>query len=583
MGALGFTTTLTNFGNFTKLKSIGGDFSIVNNAALTRIDADNFPALVSVERNISLESNHLLSTIAGFPAVKRIGGSLVIRTHDALTTIGDFPALTSIGSSLIIGGDPGEENDILTAVGDFPALKTIVGDVRILNNPELANIGDFTSLVSVGEDFRILYHPELTDMGNYPALTSIGGDFLIGSIAGTSGNGPLTTLGDFSALNTIGGIISIQNNSALADCCSLPARVLNYVGEAGREVTLSDNAAGCTTGTYPAADTDICVTDHFILNTQAKATAFPDALTRIDNGNVVISGDVNDLSALSGVTKIDNLIVRKATALDELSKITTAATSTTPAVYGGLSGLVEVNNLIVGAGTSRNNGNTALDSLGYFPSLTHIGYLNVAFNHALTTLGTFEVLEDVSGSISVRANDALTDLGEYPALENINGNLSIEQSNALTNHGNFPVLDKINSQLVINRNPLLTALTFPKLKAVNQRILIIDNETLSDCCGLSAEAIGTSSNVVIARNAAGCQSIAGATDIAAISPTAACIVGNVTFRTQADVNAFPASITTLRGGVFIGPDANAGPHYKPKCIGSINGNRAFNRQRDCLT
>ena len=84
-------------------------------------------------------------------------------------------------------------------------------------------------------------------------------------------------------------------------------------------------------------------------------------------------------------------------------------------------------------------------------------------------------------------------------------------------------------------------------------------QTLSDCCGLSAEAIGTSSNVVIARNAAGCQSIAGATDIAAISPTAACIVGNVTFRTQADVNAFPASITTLRGGVFIGPDANADP------------------------
>ena len=367
-------------------------------------------------------------------------------------------------------------------------------------------------------------------------------------------------MGDFSALTSIGGNVAIRNNPMLSSCCSLPARALNHAANEGRTIAIHDNKAngGCS-NTYPPADSAVCVTAYCVLKTQSEADEFPAALTRIDNGGVFIGGEVTNLDFLSHVTKIDNLIIRGTTALVELSAITTAATASTEAVYSGLYGLKEVNNLIVGPARDRRIVNASLDSLGYFPNLTRIGNLEVLFNPALTTLGTFDSLENVDGNLFARSNNVLTHLGNYPALENIHGNFDLQRLPLLTHHGNFPVLDKINGSLSLGFNPLLTALDFPNLTAVNQRILIIDNDTLSDCCALSAEVIGTSSDVFIARNAPGCQAIAGATDIAAISSATPCIVGNIIFRTQADVDSFPSSITQLRGGIVIGPDTDADP------------------------
>ena len=508
VGSFGSTTSFTNTGNFPNLRNIGGNFLINYNDSLTTIDADNFPALATVGKIFSINSNPKLSTVSGLSALRSVGGNFNINNNNTLTSMGDYPALTTIEGT-----------------------------------------------------FFILSNDVLTDAGDYPALIAIGGNFEIGGDDEDDGNAVLAaTLGDFSALTSIGGDVTIQNNPMLSNCCSLPSRALNHVANEGGNITIRYNKAngGCS-HTYPPADSAVCVTAYFVLETQSEANGFPDSLTHIDNGGVFVSKNVNDLSPLSHVTKIDNLIVRGTTALAELSAITTAATSTTPAVYGGLFGLKEVNNLIVGPARDRRIVNASLDSLGYFPNLTRIGNLEVLFNPALTTFGTFDSLENVDGNLFSRSNNVLTHLGNYPALENIHGNLDLQRLPLLTHHGNFPVLDKINGSLSLGSNPLLTVLDFPNLTAVNQRILIIDNDTLSDCCALSAEVIGTSSDVFIARNAPGCQAIAGATDIAAISSATPCIVGNIIFRTQADVDSFPSSITQLRGGIVIGPDTDADP------------------------
>ena len=501
------TTKFTSTGNFPNLRNIGGDLLIRHNDSLTTIDADNFPALATIGRNFSINDNRKLRTVSGFSALRSVGDDLVMSSNHTLTSMGDYPALTTIE-----GGGSINTNAVLT------------------------------------------------DAGDYPALIAIGGNFEIGGDDEDDANDVLTTLGDFSALTSIGGDVTIQNNPMLSNCCSLPFRALNHVANEGGDITIGNNKAngGCS-NTYPPADSAVCVTAYFVLKTQSEANVFPDSLTHIDNGGVFIGGSVIDLSPLSHVTKIDNLTIRGTTALDELSAITTPATASTEAVYSGLFGLEEVNNLIVGPARDRRIVNASLDSLGYFPNLTRIGNLEVLFNPALTTLGTFDSLENVDGNLFARSNDVLTHLGNYPALENIHGNLDLQRLPLLTHHGNFPVLDKINGSLSLGFNPLLTALDFPNLTAVNQRILIIDNDTLSDCCALSAEVIGTSSDVFIARNAAGCQAITGATDIAAISSATSCIVGNIILRTQSEVDAFPANITQLRGGIVIGPDADADP------------------------
>ena len=532
VGINGGTTKFTSTGNFPNLRNIGGNFFIRYNDSLTTIDADNFPALATIGENFSINNNPKLSTVSGFSALRSVGENFDIRVNTALTTAGDYPALIAIE-----------------------------GGVSINTNAVL------------------------TDAGDYPALTTVGKSFFIGGRAENTGNAVLATLGDFSALRSIGGDVAIRNNPMLSSCCSLSARALNHVANEGRTIAIHDNKdnAGCS-NTYPPADSEICVTDYMILKTQAEADGFPDALTHIDNGGVFIGGEVTNLDSLSHVIKIDNLIIRGTTALDELSAITTAATSTTPAVYSGLFGLEEVNNLIVGPARDRRIVNASLDSLGYFPNLTRIGNLEVLFNPDLTTLGTFDSLENVDGNLFSRSNNVLTHLGNYPALENIHGNLDLQRLPLLTHHGNFPVLDKINGSLSLGFNPLLTALDFPNLTAVNQRILIIDNDTLSDCCDLSAEVIGTSSDVFIARNAAGCQAIAGATDIAAISSTTTpCIVGNIIFSHPSRCGFIPFEYYSITRWHCHRTGYGCRSHLKPKCTIRINRNWTSNRQRDCLT
>ena len=547
IGDTSSTDPINDLSIFRNLTKIRGDFKVISTKSLTVL-------------------SHETSAGSGeyaFNALETITGDFTVgpnATHilSALANIGNFPNLRNIGGAILI-----KNNNVLTTIDaeNFPALQTIGGNFSIDHNDVLSTISGFSALRNIGGSFTIHANDSLTDMGDYLALIAIGGNFSIGGLDPISANDVLTTLGDFSALRSIGGTIMIRNNPMLNDCCSLPSRALNYVANEGGNITIRDNKAngGCS-DTYPAADSEVCVTAYFVLETQSEADGFPAALTRIDNGGVFVSKNVNDLSPLSHVTKIDNLTIRGTTALDELSAITTAATSTTPAVYSGLFGLEEVNNLIVGPARDRRIVNASLDSLGYFPNLTRIGNLEVLFNPALTTLGTFDSLKNVDGNLFSRSNNVLTHLGNYPALENIHGNLDLQRLPLLTHHGNFPVLDKINGSLSLGSNPLLTALDFPNLTAVNQRILIIDNDMLSDCCALSAEVIGTSSDVFIARNAPGCQAIAGATDIAAISSTTTpCIVGNIIFRTQADVDSFPSSITQLRGGIVIGPDTDADP------------------------
>ena len=542
----GGTSAITDLSAFKNITEIRGDIAVNNLSQLTAL-------------------SHAIEGASGeyaFNALESITGNFMVGINsatvgtDSLTNLGNFPNLRNIGGNFLINFS----RSLTTIDADnFPALATIGRNFSINDNDSLTTIGDFPALRSVGDDLVMSSNHTLTSMGDYPALIAIGGNFEIGGDE-DDGNDVLTTLGDFSALTSIGRDVTIQNNPMLSNCCSLPSRALNHVANEGGNITIGNNKAngGCS-NTYPPADSAVCVTAYFVLETQSEANGFPDSLTHIDNGGVFVSKNVNDLSPLSHVTKIDNLTIRGTTALDALSAITTPATSTMPAMYSGLYGLKEVNNLIVGPARDRSIVNASLDSLGYFPNLTRIGNLEVLFNPALTTLGTFDSLENVDGNLFARSNNVLTHLGNYPALENIHGNLDLQRLPLLTHHGNFPVLDKINGSLSLGFNPLLTALDFPNLTAVNQRILIIDNDTLSDCCALSAEVIGTSSDVFIARNAVGCQAITGATDIAAISSATPCIVGNIIFRTQADVDSFPSSITQLRGGIVIGPDTDGDP------------------------
>ena len=48
VGSLSNTTTFTNIGKFPNLNNIGGNFNMNDNASLTSIDNENFPALATI-------------------------------------------------------------------------------------------------------------------------------------------------------------------------------------------------------------------------------------------------------------------------------------------------------------------------------------------------------------------------------------------------------------------------------------------------------------------------------------------------------------------------------------------------------
>ena len=504
------TDSIDDLSIFSGITQINGFLNIMSTKSLT---------ILSHETSTSGEY--------AFNALETIGGSFYVGNRNgttSLTNIGNFPKLSSVVGDFFISN-----NDSLTIIESFPALETIGANMGIGTNPMLGVIEGFPVLTSVSQSFSIRNHDVLTNIGDYPALISVGNTFTIGGINDDDPNDILTTLGDFSALQRIEGGIVIFNNPMLSSCCSFPSRVMRYVGSAGRTVRIGRNAAGCTsggTGAYPAADSEICVTAYLNITRQSTVNAFLDGLTRIDNGALIISRAVNDISATNNVTKLDYLVIKGTTALNELSKITTAATASTPAVTEGLYNLREVGNITVD--------NTTLDSLGIFPNLISMGSLSVSSNDNLTTLGTFDALTSIGGHLVIRSNDELTDLGNLSALETIGAYLRISDNEKLTDLGNLSALETIGAYLRISDNEKLTdlgdlsALTsigesddvFVPSESTNTdgvSIIVEANTILAACCNLTnllpGQANAVTGSVFINSNAEGCNTADTGTDI----------------------------------------------------------------------
>ena len=87
--------TLTTLNNFPILQSIGGNFDVFKNATLTILG--NFPVLRTIGKFFIADRNDQLTTLGNFPILQSIEEHFWVYSNDQLTTLGDFPALTSIG------------------------------------------------------------------------------------------------------------------------------------------------------------------------------------------------------------------------------------------------------------------------------------------------------------------------------------------------------------------------------------------------------------------------------------------------------------------------------------------------------
>ena len=320
--------TLTALGDFTVLDSIGGDFSVFNNDQLTTLG--NFPELQTIGESLGesflINRNGKLTDLGDFSALQTIGGYFEVSSNDTLTTLGDFSALQTIGGYFEVSS-----NDTLTTLGDFSALQTIGGDFSVFFNDQLTTLGNFSALQTIGGDFSVFFNDQLTTLGNFSALQTIGEYFR------ASSNNQLTTLGDFPALQTIGGYFNVFLNDQL--------------------LTLGDFTALQTIGGY------------FSVFNNDQLTTLGDFSALQTIGGVFIASSNNQLTTLGDFPELQSI-----------------------------------------GEYFRASFNNQLTTLGDFPELQSIGeYFMVIGNFQLLTLGNFPNLMSIGvGSVNI----PISSLGE---------------------------------------------------------------------------------------------------------------------------------------------------------------------------
>jgi hypothetical protein len=270
---------LADFSGLNALETIGGDLIVENNDGVT--DMTGFDALTTIEGDLFLVENDNLASLTGLESLTTINGMLEMGhnlTFSAFTGLSGlthtggiemnyihqmpdmtgFSSLTQIDGDLIINSCNG-----LVNMGGLDLLETITGSFSINTSQSMESFNGLEGCTSVGGNLDILDCDKLENITALSNLTEVGGNLHIGGCAmlqSLSGLESLTSIGDhlhisgnslFTNLTGIDNIapqsivdLTISYNPLLAQC--EVQSICEYLQSPGGQVTIRDNAAGCS-------------------------------------------------------------------------------------------------------------------------------------------------------------------------------------------------------------------------------------------------------------------------------------------------------------------------------------------------
>lgn len=205
-------TDITSLHTLTNLKQVGKDLLIFR-TQLT--DLQGLSKLESINGSLVIDSNSELPNLAGLDNLRRIALALVLFSHPKLTTLDGIQ---------------------LDKLGSFGST----------NNTSLSNtsaLNDFTHLNSL----TILGPHPSAILSGFENLTSLGQEVMDGSALSIVDVDNLLDLNSLSNLRNVIGDITISQNGALSDCCSISHLIDNNPNNGDLEgaITLEDNREGC--------------------------------------------------------------------------------------------------------------------------------------------------------------------------------------------------------------------------------------------------------------------------------------------------------------------------------------------------
>ena len=416
---------LVNQNSLRNLQTIGGHFTVSNNARLTALD---FSKLQTVGGYVDVNNNDRL-TAFDFSKLQTIEGNFNVHVNNRLTTL-DFPALQTIEGSFQVNN-----NDGLTSFGNFTKLQTIEGYVDVNNNDRLTTLGIFTKLQTIEGYFSVTNNDTLTTLGGFPALLRIG----TGTVSVPS-----------KGQSTEGVSILVENNPELSNCSVLAGFLPDEDFAVIGEIFINANTTGCNSpSTIDESNLSRVYISDITVRTQAELNALRAILRNIHTieGSVIIGyyepvqprGDITDLTPFRNIVRITgNLFIFRNRRLVDLNPLT--------------------NNLQTIGGKFDVLTNHRITTLN-FPELQTVGgrLFRVGSNDRLTTLN-FPVLDSIKGYVHIFQSAHLN----FPVLQTIEGDLDVAGDNTL----NFPVLQTIEGKLSVRHSDVLTTLDFPVLQTV---------------------------------------------------------------------------------------------------------------------
>ncbi|HMQ90660.1 MAG TPA: hypothetical protein PKB07_23830, partial [Flavilitoribacter sp.] len=218
---------ITDFQGLGKVKTIGGDISILSNNQL-----QSFNGLDSLELllgGLRFNNNPKLKDILALSNLSAIGDFLEITVSPMLGSLIGFSNLRTVGGNVFLSGNMGG----LTGLN---RLSTIGGSLEIGSNSQLTTLHGLDSLISVGTSLYIVNNSQLPNLDGLESLRSIGEDLQI------SGNYNLGNLNGLDNLATVGSKITIAGNPFLSECAiSIICGFLQYRYE---DILLQNNSSG---------------------------------------------------------------------------------------------------------------------------------------------------------------------------------------------------------------------------------------------------------------------------------------------------------------------------------------------------
>ena len=235
-----------------------------------------------------------------------------------------------------------------------------------------------------------------------------------------------------------------------------------------------------------------CPSTDYILTSQAEVNAFPAGCDAIVGSLTVSGADITDLTPLSNVTTVGwNLTIQNNPLLASLN---------------GLDGINSVGFQFI----IKNN--PLLTAIDGFNNLTTLGRLQIESNSGLLSVNGFTSLAAVTDRFRIQGNPNLVSLGGFVTVGQA-ARMTISNNPSLTSIANFISLTQINfGELTIIFNFSLTSLDgLSNIGSINNNgsLTIANNTSLTDCCAIH-DLLNTpgavTGAITIQNNDTGCDS-----------------------------------------------------------------------------